>query len=92
MTSAIFLLKKVPEHKGWPKIRLERGGVSYTNSRGKVLERRSGLCPSEKELAERRSAPGQGYRTCKNIKCVNGQSRGLKIMHNVQEFRLVVIE
>jgi hypothetical protein len=36
---------------------LERGGVTYTNFRGKknVLERHSGLCP-EKELPEQHSS------------------------------------
>jgi hypothetical protein len=33
--SAIFIWKKVLECKERPKIRLERGGVSYTNARKK---------------------------------------------------------
>jgi hypothetical protein len=42
-TSAIFLYKKVSKSKEWPKIRLKRGGVSYTNAKEKVPKRRSGV-------------------------------------------------
>jgi hypothetical protein len=56
MDIAIYLLKKVPERKEDPKFGRRGGAVSYTNSRKKVIERRSGLCYSEKELPERRSA------------------------------------
>jgi hypothetical protein len=50
---AIFILKKVQECKECPKIRPERDGVSYTDTKvRKVLEQCSSLHPSEKELAE----------------------------------------
>jgi hypothetical protein len=45
-SSAIFILKKVPERKEWLKIRSERGGVSYTSARKNIPERRSGFRPS----------------------------------------------
>jgi hypothetical protein len=52
----IFLLKTFPESKEYPKIRSERGGVSYINARKKkVSGRRSGLRLSEKELPGRHS-------------------------------------
>jgi hypothetical protein len=35
LTSTVFLLKKIPERKKWPKIRQERGGVSYATATGK---------------------------------------------------------
>jgi hypothetical protein len=35
MVRAIFVLKKVPDRKEWPKIQSERGGVNYTNARRK---------------------------------------------------------
>jgi hypothetical protein len=34
-SSVIFLLNKLAERKEWPKIRLEKGGVSYTSARKK---------------------------------------------------------
>jgi hypothetical protein len=49
--SAIFL-KKIGSGTQWPKIRLERG---IDARKKKVLERRSGLRPSEKKLLEQRS-------------------------------------
>jgi hypothetical protein len=41
-TSEIFLLRKVPERKEWPKIRSERGGVNTPMPENEVPERRSG--------------------------------------------------
>jgi hypothetical protein len=56
INSAIFIPKKVPGLKEWSDIRSVRGGVSYIDTRGKKApERRSGLCPSEKEHTEQRS-------------------------------------
>jgi hypothetical protein len=53
--TAIFLKKiHVGTHRD-PKFGWRGGGIRYINARKKVLERRSGLHPSEKELMEQHS-------------------------------------